>query len=376
MVTARGLALGVGGAALLAVGFGFGYPELVVIGAAGVAALVGAVLLVAWRPRLTVRRSAEPDRVERGEECLVTLNVRNAGRMRGGRMVAHDSCGPVTIPVEVVRLRPGAEGVVSYPVPTDRRGVLDLGPLHIGRRDPLGLARTQASYGERGRVWVHPKVHPVRAVPAGVTRSMEGRVDAGAHGNLTFHALREYVIGDDLRHVHWRTSAKVGDLMVREHVDTSLPRIVVLLDDRSATHSDDSFEAAAEAAASIASAAVREGLHVSLHLASGANAAGAESRVPFLDLLAEASLTEEVDMLRVVDRFRHQRLGDTLIYLTGASSREQLAPVAALRGVYPSIVVGLLGVDQPAAASVPGLLTITAWDGADFAARWDGVRSW
>jgi uncharacterized protein (DUF58 family) len=72
----------------------------------------------------------------------------------------------------------------------------------------------------------------MQAVPAGISRSLDGRLDRVPHGAITFDTLREYVIGDELRHVHWRTSARVGELMVREHVDTSPARIVVLLDDR------------------------------------------------------------------------------------------------------------------------------------------------
>lgn len=375
MITGRGMALAIGGAVLVEIGFQFGYPQLVIVGAAGVLVALFAVLLVAWRPRLTVARSAEPDRVQRGDECRVTLDVTNAGRLRGGRMLAHDRCGAAEVPVSLPRLKRGASGEVRYPVPTRRRGVLDLGPLRIGRRDPLGLAATQAAYGETARVWVHPKVHPVRAVPAGVTRSMEGRLDAGSHGNLTFHALREYVIGDDLRQVHWRTSAKVGDLMVRENIDTSLPRLLVILDDRAAAHSHETFEGAIEAAASIAAAAIREGLHVELRPLSGGGLGGNLSVTPLLDLLAEVELHTDIDVRLASERFRQQRLGDTLIFLTGPNAGELLSPVAALRGVYPSIVVGLLGAAGSAGA-MPGMLTIAALDGAEFAANWDGVRSW
>jgi uncharacterized protein (DUF58 family) len=376
VVTARGAALAIAGALLIAGGFSFGYPPLAMLGTAALISVAGAVAMVAWRPRLGVHRSADPDRVERGAECTVTLHVRNTGRVRGGRMTAHDQCGPVTVPVLLDRLRPGATGSSAYPVPTTRRGVLQLGPLRIGRQDPLGLASAETRYGEPGTVWIHPKVHPVRAVPAGVTRNLEGRIDAGSHGNLTFHALREYVIGDDLRHVHWRTSAKVGDLMVREHIDTSLPRIAVVVDDRAAVHTEDSFEAAIEAAASVVCAAIREGLQAELQLASGASVSGSESPVTFLDLLAEAELQQGTDIRQAIDRLSHQRLGDTLIYLTGSAGADLGSPALALRGAYPSIVVGLLGADSSTAGQVSGVLTIAAADGAEFAARWDGVRSW
>src|SRR3954468_13146294 len=113
------------------------------------------------------------------------------------------------------------------------------------------------------------------ATPTAVTRSLDGRGDRGPHGRIPLHKLHQSVIGDELRHVHWRTTARIGELMVREHVDTSLPRLVVLLDDRRSAHPDavdgtaDSFEAACEAAASIVVAAQREELPVALQTVSG-----------------------------------------------------------------------------------------------------------
>src|SRR5439155_1528418 len=98
---------------------------------------------------------------------------------------------------------------------------------------------------------------------------------------ITFDALREYVIGDELRKVHWRTSARVGQLMVREDLDTSLPRVVVLVDDRQAAYRDltedggsADFEAVCEAAASVLVACVRADLAVELVVASGERPVG------------------------------------------------------------------------------------------------------
>jgi uncharacterized protein (DUF58 family) len=232
------------------------------------------------------------------------------------------------------------------------------------------------------------------------------------HGSITFDALREYVIGDELRHVHWRTTARVGELMVREHVDTSLPRIVVLLDDRAHGYVDakdresELFESACEAAASIVAAAVREDLPVALHLVSGA-AADSGGRRPvhgareYLDLLAEAALHGDTNggatshgdtnggatshgdahggtkpaFRTATDRLRQRPLGDTLVYLTGAAARADLGLVAALQGTYPSVVVGVFGAGPPTPPA-GRLVVLDARDGVEFAAEWDGVRAW
>ncbi|MFC3384005.1 DUF58 domain-containing protein [Couchioplanes azureus] len=361
---------------LLAVGFRFGYPDLALLGAAAGTAVLCAVAFGLWRPRLGVDRVAEPDRVPRGEPAAMTLTVRNTSRLRAANLVATDRCGPDSVPVPLLRLRPGRDTTVGYPVPTTRRGVVPVGPLRVTRDDPLGLLTLSRAYGGTTTVWVHPRIHLLRAVPAGMARSLDGRIDKVPHGTITFDSLREYVVGDELRRVHWRSSAKVGELMVREQLDTSEPTIVVVLDDRATAHpgqrdgTAESFEAACEAAASIVAAAVREDLPVALHLVSGAVVG------PFLDVLTEAGLRDG-DLTRTVRSLRQGRLGDTLVFLTGPGGRSDLGAVSALRGPYPVVIAGLFG--DPDAAPVAtggGMIVIEAEDGEQFAGAWDGVRGW
>jgi uncharacterized protein (DUF58 family) len=412
-VTGRGYGLLVAGVALLLGGFLFGYPELAALGAASLAACAAAVVFVAWRPRLTVERVVDPDRVTRGDAARVRLRIGNASRFFGASVVARDrveSTDPYrpgvptvgTVPVPLVRLRPGRASEVHYPVPTSRRGVVEVGPLEITRRDPLGLVGVVRRYGATSRVWVHPRSHALAAVPVGLSRSMDGRVDRVPHGSITFAALREYVVGDDLRQVHWRTSARVGELMVREHVDTSLPRIVLLLDDRAGAHTrqpppggrsdresvaaaapESTFEAVCEAAASVLLASAREDVHVELRMVAGDAAGSSEVSVgPLLDLLAEATLAGEPDerdldqLRRAAEKLRVRRTGDTLIFLTGPPDDGDLGVIAGLRGAYPSIITAVFGPVETGLATTANLLVVGAADGADFAGVWDGVRAW
>jgi uncharacterized protein (DUF58 family) len=415
-VTPRGYGVGGAGLVLAAVGFAFGYPELAVVGATGVVALGSAVLYGVWRPTLDVQRVAEPDRVACGEGSNVTLHVHNSSAMLAATMIAEDACGRIGIdgrivdraivPVPVLRLRSGATTDVRYPVPTGRRGVVQVGPLRVTRRDPLGLISLGRDHGGTARIWVHPHIHPLQAIPAGITRSLDGRVDRVPHGSITFDTLREYVMGDELRHVHWRTSAKVGELMVREHLDTSLPRIVVLLDDRAESYPSPStpddeiaeFEAACEAAASVVAAAVREDLPIVLHTVCGQAAPGQHhpgglspgrgnsSARPHLDALAEAaphSGTPDAEgfdhrLTDAANRLRQHRPGDTLIYLTGTAGLSDLGLIGALRGPFPAVVTGVFGPISPQDPGTGGsdMLMMRAEDAADFAAEWDGVARW
>ncbi|GGK72356.1 DUF58 domain-containing protein [Mangrovihabitans endophyticus] len=376
-MTARGAGLLAAAVLLLAAGFGGGYPDLALLGAAAVAATAGAAGFALWRPRLGVRRRAEPDRVARGDPARMTLTVDNTSRLRAANLIAVDRCGRRDVPVPLLRLRPAHSTTVDYPVPTGRRGVVPIGPLRVTRTDPLGLVSLSRRYGEPARVWVHPRIHLLRAVPAGMARSLDGRIDKVPHGTITFDSLREYVVGDELRRVHWRSSAKVGELMVREQLDTSEPTIVVVLDDRARAHPEvsdgiaESFESACEAAASIVTAAVREDLPVSLHLVTG------DATGPYLDVLTEATLGEG-DLTATVRRLRRGRLGDTLVFLTGPGGRTGLGEVSGLRGPYPVVLAGLFGDADaaPVSAAGAGLIVIEAPDGPQFAAAWDEVRGW
>jgi uncharacterized protein (DUF58 family) len=415
--TTRGIGTVAAGAALVAAGYLFGYPDLLIVGVTALLAAGCAVLYAALRPRLSVRRSVDPDRVTRGEPCEQTLTIGNASRWRAATLVAQDRCGAGRIPVPLVRLRPAQDSQVRYPVPTARRGVVDVGPLTVERRDPLGLVRLSRTHGGTARVWVHPRWYPMAATPTGVTRSLDGRVDRVPHGSITFDKLRQYVIGDELRHVHWRTTARVGELMVREHVDTSLPRLVVLLDDRSAAYGDpECFEAACEAAASVIAAATRDDLPIELLLVCGDRATAAAGdpggaamfaggrrtshSAPLLDRLAEATLAragqspgrpttghqagdtghaadpEAAVLADAVNRLRQFRLGDTLAYLTGDGRTADLASVGGLHRSYPSIVAGVFGDPQLAPQAVEGLQVLAVPDAASFAAAWDGVGRW
>ncbi|KWV29975.1 DUF58 domain-containing protein [Micromonospora rifamycinica] len=384
-LTTRGTGLLVAATALLGSGLRFGYPELTVLGAAGAVAVGQAVLGAARRPRLVVAREADPDRVAVGEPARMTLTVRNAGRLRVTSLLAEDRCAGRPVPVPLLRLRPGRDTTCGYDVPTRRRGVLPVGPLRVTRRDPLGLCAATRPYGSATVIRVHPRVFPLTAVPTGAGRSLDGRVDGVPHGSITFDSLREYVVGDELRRVHWRTSARVGELMVRENVDTSLPRIVVLLDNRATAHPDGadgvagSFEAACEAAASLVVAAFRQDLPVVLLLVDPADDRATD---PALDRLAAVALTgtgpgdpPDGVLGAAVTRLRRERPGDTLVFLTGPGGRDDLGRVGALRGAYPSVVVGMFGAAGPTPAAA-GPVVLDAADGAAFAAAWDAVRRW
>jgi hypothetical protein len=97
---------------------------------------------------------------------------------------------------------------------------------------------------------------------------------------------------------------------------------------------------------------------------------------PYLDVLTEAELRDG-DLAQRLRSLRAQRLGDTLVFLTGPGGRSDLGSVSALRGPYPVVLAGLFGDRDGAPVSAgDGMIVIEAEDGEQFAAAWDGVRGW
>jgi hypothetical protein len=99
---------------------------------------------------------------------------------------------------------------------------------------------------------------------------------------------------------------------------------------------------------------------------------------PYLDVLTRAEPRGAGPSLGLaVRQLRQQRLGDTLVYLTGPGARTGLGEVSALRGAYPTVVLARFGAtDAPPVAGGGGVVFVDAADGAQFAAAWDGIRGW
>ncbi len=277
-LTARGwgvLAVVVASAGL---GLALGYPE-------GVGLAVGALLLLivsfflisGGGPAFAL--ALAPPRVERLSDTVVRVDVEAArAHRRGLRLRGTDSSHPVVW---------DATGVhADIPVPTHRRGPVSLGPWVLERVDPWGLMRRRVGEVEGVALLVVPRVRPVSL--AALPSALADFGGSAEMGTTTFATLREYVIGDELRHVHWRSSAKTGKLMMRQYVDVTRPRItLVLVAEERAYTSADEFEEAVDFIASLAAVASSSGLDVEVVTTSGERAShGGGRSTAVLDLLA------------------------------------------------------------------------------------------
>src|SRR5690625_5413082 len=141
-----------------------------------------------------------------------------------------------------------------FAVPTRRRAVLVVGPVRSVRDDPLSLMRRQVTGARPQELFGHPRTVRLDEAASGFLRDLEGTPSSDlSSSDIAFHALRDYAPGDDRRHVHWRTTARTGKLMVRQFEETRRSHVVVALDDLAEHYaSDEEFELAVSAAASIA----------------------------------------------------------------------------------------------------------------------------
>ncbi|NHA01484.1 DUF58 domain-containing protein [Nocardioides sp. W3-2-3] len=158
-----------------------------------------------------------------------------SGRARTGlaRLDVADQVDGRRVPVALPR-GAGDTGV-GYDIPTSRRGLVDVGPLHVRRSGLTGMASRSAEAGDVLQVRVLPRRIPLAGMAPGHRRAVNAGGDAIEHGGTDLVGLHEYTVGDDLRRLHWPTSARTGTLMVREDADPSEPHLFVLLDDRAAS---------------------------------------------------------------------------------------------------------------------------------------------
>ena len=163
-------------------------------------------------------------------------------------------------------IRPGRPRQEAFEVPAQRRGVYDLGPVWPVQSDPLGLVRRHRTWAQPAEVLVRPVVTPLEAGSMAGRPDLEGMPSEQLSlSDLAFHSLREYVPGDDLRHVHWRSSAKADQLLVRQYLESRSMQAAVLLDAEPGSYrTDDEFELAVSIAASVAVQALADGVHVTL----------------------------------------------------------------------------------------------------------------
>jgi uncharacterized protein (DUF58 family) len=275
---------------LLVIGLGAGvvaevaqWRELAVLSVACLALLVLALPFLLGRTSVAVDLRLQPERVAAGESVAAGVAVTNRASSRLVPTTLEVPVGSAIHRYGISSLAPGSTHEESFTIRTERRGVIPVGPAMTRRGDPVGVFSRDVVWTPVREVLVRPHLVPMESLGAGLLRDLEGvSTDAVSQSDLAFHALREYVPGDDLRHIHWRSSAKVmastgeSALLVRQYLDTRRSHATIVVDDRLASWGDpEDFETAMAVAASIAVRAVLDEFDVSFvcgsHASSGSD---------------------------------------------------------------------------------------------------------
>jgi len=211
--------------------------------------------------RIGLTRTTTPPRVSVGTPMRIRLELQNLAPVRTRVLLAEDRVPPVlgAPPRFVIDRMPGGQrAAVTYSLTATMRGRYPIGPLRLRVTDPFGMCELTRSFTGNDEIVVVPRLHPLIPLTAGGTWGGAGDslARAAAVSGEDDVATREYREGDDLRRVHWRSTAKRGELMVRREEQPRQMRATVLLDTRACAHHGDgpdaSFEWAVSAAASIA----------------------------------------------------------------------------------------------------------------------------
>ncbi len=299
-------------------------------------AVVAALLLLASAPFLLgghdygVSLHLERDRVVAGTDVGGWIDIVNRARRVALPGVVDVPVGEGLVEAHVPLLRAGGQHREPLAIAARRRGVITVGPLTIGRGDPVGFLRREITWPEEQQIFVHPVTVPVPSTSQGLIRDLEGQPTSDiVDADLSFHAIRDYAAGDSQRHIHWKSTAKTGQLMVRQYEESRRSRIAVLLglrhDDEHA--SEDEFEMAVSAAASLAAQGVRDGRDV------------------LVSMSAEISEYEKdsVKAIRTLPTLSAKGLLDAMSGVQGSSTAMALGDVAKLTvQTYPELSIALV----------------------------------
>lgn len=251
-------------------GYLLGWAELVAIGWAGGVLLVAAGCYLIGRDAYLVTLTMPVTRVVVGEHAPGLVGVSNPRRRHLPGVSVEVPVGAGLAAFAMPGLPRGAAFEDVFLVPTRRRGIITVGPVRTVRGDPLGLVRKERVWEKPLDLFVHPRTLSIPSMSTGFIRDLEGQPTRNlTTDDVSFHALREYVPGDERRSIHWKSTAKTGTFMVRQFEETRRSHLMVALSLFGGDYAnDDEFEMAVSVAGSLGIRAIRDGRTVSVVVSS------------------------------------------------------------------------------------------------------------
>lgn len=256
VVSALGFVVAGTAVLLWILGAAFGWQEALMGAFMATLLLLIAVAFVLGSHDYKVELDLNRTRVAVGQRAVGALKVLNQAKSTSAAVVMELPVGAGVAQFRIPQLSAGKDYEDLFTIPTHRRQVLQVGPVRSVRQDPFALLRRQVKWTGNYELFVHPKTTVLDGSSAGFIRDLEGMPTRElSSSDVSFHALRDYVPGDDRRHIHWKSSARTGDLMVRQFEQTRRSHLAVALttnlDEYSAALGEEDFELAVSVAASI-----------------------------------------------------------------------------------------------------------------------------
>src|SRR5262249_25479215 len=303
-----------------------------------------------------------------GQPANVVVRLENISRISTGLLLAEE-----TIPYSLgARPRYVLNGIersgsreVSYQLRSDLRGKFVIGPMRVRIADVFGLVELTANFASKNTLTVTPKIVPLTAASTTGSWSSDGdgrtRMTAAAGDDDVIP--RAYRDGDELRRVHWRSTARYGELMVRREEQRWQDRAVVILDSRRSAHAgtgpSSSVAVAVSAAASIGVHLANSGLDGHLLTDAGPLAGPAMFEDVLLDALSVLSTSRNHDFAKTTAALTTIE-GGLLILIAGRLSPDAATEIATARRHGTQGIALLLAVSTWAATSTQPARTAQA----------------
>jgi uncharacterized protein (DUF58 family) len=346
MPTTRGWAALGAGFALLVLWVAFGEQLLLATAALLIiGTIAGAITVRRSAPSVEVERAITPLQIHDGDSAIVELELRS--HRRSSNVLVTDSVGSLGSAVFLAdQLSAGEPMAARYEVDCRPRGIYAVGPAHIKVQDLLGLAERGRTMGSTSRLVVHPVVDSLSGLPIIRGQDPNQNVARSSHspiGGDDFFTLRHYQQGDDLRRVHWPSSARRDDLMIKQLEMPWQSRAFIALDPRSAAYSSPAaFEHAVRGAASAITHLQKSGFAPTVWLggvrATHLGAHGAYTRV--LEELAGITMDARIDLRAALAKVRNTGVrGGVLVLVTGTPDNDLLGVYRLLSRDYRSAIV-------------------------------------
>lgn len=375
MPTTRGWAA-IGAALALAVLWAaFGEDLLLAIAVFLAVAVVGGSLYVRLAtPRLMLQRTINPEQLHDGERAIVDLRVES--RRRVYRVALEDRVHGLGAARFVAdRIASGDSMAGRYEVLCRPRGVYKVGPAKVSIGDPMGFVESTSHFGGSGRLVVFPRVEDLEGVPTGRGQDQTINTSRAAFwhsGGEDFFTLREYHQGDDLRKVHWPSSARRDELMIKQLEMPWQSRAFIILDPRVEPHaSAESFEQAVRGAASVLKHLFRSGYTPTMWAGSGNGTVvgNADAYHAAMEELAIIRPARSLDLRHLIGRLRRSGMaGGVLVMVTGEPDDADLSAFQLLgQDFYRTVVLSVSAGDDGAVvgfARLGGLVVRTTPQGS------------